>query len=85
MSIPSLTTTTIATESECAPSDSNIGWVVIVALQKCWRRGEWSKLIPLLPHRPNFPNWRAHGVPSIICNNCSKKNSGIYLQDANDT
>ena len=26
MSTPSLATTSVATESECAPSDTNIGW-----------------------------------------------------------
>ncbi len=39
---PSLTTTIVTTESECAPSDANIGWDVKVSMAQCVGRG-WGK------------------------------------------
>ncbi len=56
MSTPSLTTTSVATESECAPSDTNIGWVYLGARQRgtrttfssflAARRGRGEKVFP---------------------------------------
>ncbi len=36
LSTPSLTATSVATESECAPSDTNIGWEVERTLLSSW-------------------------------------------------